>query len=95
MSEDDDPDVEGMIRGVDEGMDELAATVAGDVEDLLDVRTEYVASEFEYDNRTHEKSVTVRVDIGLAEELRGRYDGVKLGDGGRVELRMTIDADRG
>jgi hypothetical protein len=94
MSEDDDPDVEGMIRGVDEGMDELAATVAGDVEDLLDVRTEYVASEFEYDNRTHEKSVTVRVDIGLAEELRGRYDDVKLGDGGRVELRMTIDADR-
>jgi hypothetical protein len=91
---DDDPDVEGMVRDVDEGMDELAETVAGDVADLLDARTEYVASGFEYDNRTHEKSVTVRVDIGLAEELRGRYEGVKLGDGGGIELRMTIDADR-
>ena len=94
MSENSDPEVGEMVDGVDEEMAELAETVSGDIEELLDVETEYVSSKFEYDHRTHEKTATVRIDIGLADELRGRYDGVKLGDGGQVDVHMTIDADR-
>lgn len=82
------------VHDVDDEMAALAKTVATDVDDLLDVPTEYVASRFEYDAESHEKTAVVRLDVGLADELRGRYDGVKLGDSGEVELHLTVDADR-
>jgi hypothetical protein len=82
------------VHDVDDEMAALAKTVATDVGDLLDVPTEYVASRFEYDAESHEKTAVVRLDVGLADELRGRYDGVKLGDSGEVELHLTVDADR-
>jgi hypothetical protein len=47
-------EIEGMVRGVDEEIDELADAVAADVADLLDVRTEHVSSRFGYDHRTRE-----------------------------------------
>jgi hypothetical protein len=87
-------EIEGMVRGVDDEMDELADAVAADVADLLDVRTEYVSSRFEYDHRTREETATVRIDVGLAEGLRERYDGIKLGDSGGVEIHITVDTDR-
>ena len=87
-------EIEGMVRGVDDEMDELADAVAADVADLLDVRTEYVSSRFEYDHRTREETATVRIDVGLAEGLCERYDGIKLGDSGGVEIHITVDADR-
>ena len=94
VTDDTDADVSERVRGVDDEMADLATIVAADVEELLDAPTEYVASRYEYDAETHEKTAVVRVDVGLAEELRERYEGVKLGDRGQVELELTVDADR-
>ncbi|MFC4357108.1 hypothetical protein ACFO0N_03985 [Halobium salinum] len=93
-SDADGGDVEEMVRNVDGEMADLAKAVSDDVQELLDVETEYVSSEYDYDHETHEKTATVRVDVGLADELRERYPGVKLGDSGQVELHLTVDADR-
>jgi len=94
VTTDNDTAVGDRVHGVDDELAALAKTVAADVGDLLDVPTEYVASRFEYDAESHEKTAVVRLDVGLADELRGRYDGVKLGDSGEVELHLTVDADR-
>lgn len=83
--------MEDRIRDVDEEMADLAKTVAADVEELLDVETEYEHATFEYDAETSEKTASVRFDLGIAEELRERYEDASVEDAGRIEVHLTVD----
>jgi hypothetical protein len=83
--------MEDRIRDVDDDLADLAKTVAADVEELLDIETEYEYSNFEYDAETSEKTATVRFDLGIASELQERYEDVVVEDTGRIDVHFTVD----
>ena len=83
--------MEDQIRTVDEDLEDLAKAVATDIEELLNIKTEYVYSNFEYDAETSEKTASVRFDLGIAEELNERYEGATVEDTGQVEVHLTLD----